>query len=250
MLAKWAKTWYTFGKKTGESMNFLFDLYGTLLDIHTEEDGRDVWERIATILGEPLASHTAIEQEYHALCAAHCTDAGKEFDLLAVFAQMVKTHAAPMDAGALAHAFRMASMKKLCLFPHVKEMLADLRAVGAGVYLVSNAQACFTHRELSDSGLTPYFDGILLSSEAGWKKPAPQIFEVASGRFGIDLSDAIYVGNDLRDDVLGATRVGMPSVYIHTPQSGCYEGMPQPTYVAEDHAELRTLLHSLAKGKK
>lgn len=228
-------------------MNFLFDLYGTLIDIHTIEVGEDVWRPIATLLGEDASLWDAIQQEYRGFCAAKRKNEEQELDLLTVFCEMCARHSGSLTPEEFATAFRRISMRRLRLFPRVKEMLQDLKAAGAGVYLLSNAQACFTNRELWEMGLTPCFDGVLLSSDVGWKKPSKQIFEVARDKFGLSFSDCIYVGNDLRDDVLGATRVGIPSVYIPTPQSGVYEGMPEPTYTVQNHGELYDLLLGLAK---
>ena len=123
-------------------------------------------------------------------------------------------------------------------------MLASLRERG-GVYLVSNAQSCFTIDELRTTGLYDLFDGILISSDVGVKKPSTEIFEIAFDRFGITPESSIYVGNDMRDDILGATRAGLRTMYIKTAQSGNYPTLdiPEPTYTVKNHAEMkRTLL--------
>lgn len=65
--------------------------------------------------------------------------------------------------------FRAISIEELKLFPGVPEMLQRLKDAGKKVFLLSNAQALFTAPEISLLGLTKYFDGILLSSDAGVK---------------------------------------------------------------------------------
>ena len=90
-------------------------------------------------------------------------------------------------------------------------------------------------------------DGILISSEAGVKKPHREIFDVAAKRFDINLDSCVYVGNDLHDDVLGASGAGLKTVYIETEQSGKYPDLDvAPTYVAASHEDMKNILFSLA----
>jgi len=55
-------------------------------------------------------------------------------------------------------------------------------------------------------------DTIVLSSEVGKRKPHPAIFERALSELGVDSSDALFVGDRLDADVLGASRIGMKTV--------------------------------------
>lgn len=232
-------------------MNFLFDLYGTLVDIHTDEEKLSLWQNMCELLGEDRAKALNLRAEYKALCAHYASERAHEyveFDLLDVFDDMLaKRTEYGASARELAREFRVASREKFRVFPCVKEILTGLRERGAGVYLVSNAQECFTLDELSESGLLPLFDGILISSNAGVKKPSPEIFEMAFKRFSLDRESCIYVGNDLKDDVLGAHRAGIKSVYIETEQSGHYDfELPTPDYIVGTHEQMKETLFELA----
>ncbi len=98
-------------------------------------------------------------------------------------------------------------------------------------------------------GLRELFDGILISSDAGVKKPHADIFEMAFAKFGIDRNDCIYIGNDLHDDILGAHGAGLKSVYIETEQSGKYDGISSglPTYTVDTHKQMMQVLFALAE---
>ena len=229
-------------------MNFVFDLYGTLIDIWTDESLVEMWEGVALLLGDGEENYQSVREEYLALCKeAHRGD-DHEINLLLVFEKMLANRGVDISvASSLASEFRRLSMVRLERFYGVKSMLADLKKAGAGVYLVSNAQSCFTIDELKMTELYDLFDGIVISSDVGVKKPSPKIFEIAFGRFGINASNSIYVGNDLRDDILGANGVGMKTVYIKTPQSGSYPDvkLPEPDYIVASHREMKKLLLSL-----
>lgn len=230
-------------------MNFVFDLYGTLIDIKTDEEPPEFWHGVAAYLGANESAE-AVREEYISLCAGEKKGESHEIDLLCIFRRMLSSRGRDeSEAQRLASEFRCLSMKKLLTFPYAKRILRGLKKRGGGVYLVSNAQSCFTLSELDSCGLSTLFDGIVISSDVGVKKPSPEIFAYAFDKFGISPENSIYIGNDLRDDVLGATGVGMATAYIHTEQSGSYNGMPEPTYSAKSHLELMQILFSLAEGR-
>lgn len=235
---------------TERCMNFIFDLYGTLIDIKTDEEKRVLWENVACELGEDRSEAEKIRSEYRTLCSKYKTSDEQEIDLLGVFEDMLEAHGKKKSDGArLAEKFRELSTERIRLFDGVTEMLRSLKQSGAGVYLVSNAQACFTLPELEKIGLIPFFDGIVISSDVGFKKPSPHIFALALERFGLRADECVYVGNDMRDDIQGAYSAGLKTVYIQTEQSGKYDdsNMPRPTCTAENHAHLVEILLSFPK---
>ena len=64
--------------------------------------------------------------------------------------------------------------KELSLFPGVPEIAAAFKRRMERRFSAVQCTGAFTpHREISLLGLTKYFDGILLSSDAGVKKPDP-----------------------------------------------------------------------------
>ena len=229
-------------------MNFVFDLYGTLIDIWTDESQPELWEGIALLIGDGEERAQSVREEYLSLCREAKRSEEHEIDLLGVFEKMLeKRDVATSVAPALASEFRRLSMVRLKRFDGVKAMLTELKEAGGGVYLLSNAQSCFTIDELKSTELYDLFDGILISSDVGVKKPSKEIFNIAFDRFNITPENSVYVGNDMRDDILGASLVGMRTVYIKTAQSGSYPELdiPSPTYTVKDHGEMRSLLLSL-----
>lgn len=233
-------------------MNFVFDLYGTLIDIWTDESRPELWEGVALLIGDGEERAAEVREEYLTLCREAKREESYEIDLLLVFEKMLESRGVDKSvAPSLASEFRRLSMVKLERFPGVKEMLLDVKRAGGRVYLLSNAQSCFTIDELRATELYDLFDGILISSDVGVKKPSHRIFDIAFTRFGISAGDSVYVGNDLRDDILGASGVGMRTVYIKTEQSGRYPelNLPCPTYEVSNHREMKSLLLSLLTKK-
>jgi putative hydrolase of the HAD superfamily len=208
---------------------YLFDLYGTLADICTDESPEAFWDATAADAEAFGAQYTgkALRAAYLSLCADEMKrrhaelpsvpEAYLEPELLHVFRRLLPEGA---DAAAFARLFRRRSTEWLHPMPHAAETLDALKARGAKCYLLSNAQSCFTTDELDALGLTARFDGILLSSDAGMKKPYRGLYELLLARYGIDRNTAVMVGNDAEADIGGAHAAGLKSVYIHTWQSG------------------------------
>jgi len=67
---------------------------------------------------------------------------------------------------------------------------------------------------LGKTGLETVVDCIAISSEVGWAKPSPQIFNVALKCLGVDPRCAIHVGDRLDSDIYGAKKLGMKTIWI------------------------------------
>jgi putative hydrolase of the HAD superfamily len=93
-------------------------------------------------------------------------------------------------------------------------LLEALRARGLKLALVSNtiSPRWLMEPVLERMGLVERLDAIVLSSEVGKRKPHPAIFERALDELGAAPVEALFVGDRLKADVLGASRVGMKTV--------------------------------------
>lgn len=210
--------------------NYLFDLYGTLVDIHTDEEDNLLWTRMRVLLAMYGAHYTAeaLKAKYASEISSREAQArkergnGAEIDIAPVFAAFFAESGIEADNNTIAHlarAFRVMSIEKLQLFPGVLELLKRLKQQGKGVYLVSNAQALFTMPELDALHLTDYFDGIVISSCEGIKKPDSRIYQLTLRRYGLAPQQTVMVGNDDQADCWGACQAGLDSMYVYTEQS-------------------------------
>ena len=230
--------------------DYVFDLYGTLADVCTDERPRAFWTaaaKDAEAFGARYDGET-LQKAYLALCAdevgrraAALPDVPLPYvepELLNVFRRLLNADEA--QANAYAALFRRRSTNRIRPMPHALETLDALRAAGARTFLLSNAQACFTVGELRFLGLSDRFNGIVLSSDAGMKKPYRGLFELLLSRYGIDRRAAVMVGNDKNADIGGAHAAGLKSAYIHTWQSGDRPSALPPT--CREIADLSDLL--------
>lgn len=209
----------------------IFDLYGTLVDIRTEENAPALWEKLAKDFADYGADYTPeeLKKAYFSLVeqAEKAMGAGKgdvheahpEIRLEPVFAKLLTDKGVNADSALalkVGRRFREYSMIFIKLYEGVPEMLAALKQAGKRVWLLSNAQRMFTVYEMDFLGITDAFDGIYLSSDYGVKKPDPRFFQVLLRERKIDPTKAVMVGNDGTCDILGAKAVGLSTVYIHS----------------------------------
>lgn len=192
--------------------NFIFDLYGTLADIRTDEQNPKFRKIIARRFYKKFAV-ADFWSDYERLCEEACKGRFCEIDLFEVFKRLTGG-ASDERVQKECDFFRKKSRSRLRLYRGASKLLFNLKKRGAGVYLLSNAQRCFTVGELKKLKILSMFDGVILSSEEGKKKPCAEIFEAAVNRFGISAGGAVYVGNDFSADVLGAKSVGLNTAYI------------------------------------
>ena len=90
-------------------------------------------------------------------------------------------------------------------------LLDALREQGLRLGLVSNAidPPWLLHRDLEQLGVADRLDVALFSSEEGWRKPHPAMFERALAELGVEADRALFVGDSLANDVGGAAALGM-----------------------------------------
>ena len=215
--------------------NFAFDLYGTLIQMKTDEESLAFWAKFAEVYAVYGADYTASglrakykrltrEEEKKLIARTGCEI--PEIKLETVFLRLLteaeKTHStahkADIDSTAyhLSNAFRYLSREKMKLYPYVPELLSLLHEQGKKVYMLSNAQAVFTVPEIEQLGLPQYFDDIFLSSDIGMKKPEAAFFERLIAKHSLDRGRTAMVGNDYDADMGIALACGTGGVHINS----------------------------------
>ena len=207
--------------------DLIFDLYGTLVDIRTEET-EEVWEKTAIFFGFYGAHYTGegLKAAFLAAMKDRQVAAGQSYECFPdipfelVMAQLLRTKGVEENADALgfqaAQLFRIASMQYIRLYPHVLEALTQLRLRGYRLWLLSNAQRAFTAYELRHLGLDDRFDGIYISSDYGCRKPDRRFLGALLREQGLKPERCLMIGNDRDTDIAGARAAGLNTLYMHT----------------------------------
>jgi putative hydrolase of the HAD superfamily len=147
-----------------------------------------------------------------------------------------------LDACAAQIVREWAACQHFFLYDDVTPVLQQLDARGFKVGLISNSHRCLAsfqqHFELH--GLIA---AAISSSEHGFLKPHPSIFEAGLRLVGVQPEEAVMVGDSLMHDIEGARRVGMRGVLVRRAQNGGVgTGHPSDVPVIRTLAELPALI--------
>lgn len=113
----------------------------------------------------------------------------------------------------LSRMLQLNNSMKFILFDDVIPALKVLKAQGLKLGLLTNLQTEVTSmcREL---GIADYLDFTVTSAEVGADKPQPPIFLKALQLAHVNAAEAIHVGDQYQNDVLGARRVGISPILL------------------------------------
>ena len=99
------------------------------------------------------------------------------------------------------------------LNPDVPALLAGLRRRGLRLGIISNFDYRI-YRVREALGLRSCLDSVTISSEAGYAKPAAEIFQTALARHAVLPAAAMHVGDSGPLDLAGAANAGLAAVLL------------------------------------
>ena len=94
-------------------------------------------------------------------------------------------------------------------FPNALDMLAELKQ-SYQLLALTNGNA-----DIHRAGLGHLLDGAFSSADVGASKPNPKMFEAALDHAAVTPAQMIHVGDNLVDDIQGASEVGAHSIWVN-----------------------------------
>jgi len=233
----------------------LFDLYGTLIDIETDESMEEIYRSIAHFLTyQGIHLHRwEVRDRYYQIIKEQKKGGGEEYpeiDVEAIWGAFLKQEgvkAAPVRrklALVLAQIYRGISRKRLQLYPDVKRVLDELRP-SYRLGIVSDAQVCYALPEMKVMGLDGYFDPLIISAPYGFRKPDRRLVEKALGIMKFTPAEVLYVGNDMYRDIYGAKRLGIKTIFVNSNQGDKSHENVAPDYFAHRFEDVRKGVEAL-----
>lgn len=204
--------------------NFVFDFYNTLVDIRTDEHSEESWLGVVEFFAERgIETDPQTLIELYDECWSSLLDDLKqeskydypEGDITEVYKRMAITLGGALsdkEAVTCAQIARKDSIRKFGLFDGTVALLKTLKR-NSRLYLLSNAQSAFTMDEIEAAGIADLFDGILLSSDYGCRKPDKAFFDCLFKKYKLKRLDTVMVGDDIESDGKGAAAYGLRYVY-------------------------------------
>jgi putative hydrolase of the HAD superfamily len=99
------------------------------------------------------------------------------------------------------------------VYDDVAPALGELKRRGFRLGVISNFDSRLLD-VLRACGLEQFFDSVHISTQVGAAKPDPAIFQAALKDHSIEPSQALHVGDSLREDVEGAQAAGLEALLL------------------------------------
>ena len=98
-------------------------------------------------------------------------------------------------------------------FTGMRELVADLKNAGYGLFLLSNASTA-QHRYWPLFPISRYFDGKLVSCDVKVVKPMREIYQIFTDRFLLDPEECLFI-DDAPANVAAAITCGWNGIVFH-----------------------------------
>ena len=228
-----------------------FDLYGTLIDILTDEYDPSVYSALSRYLAYYLIKVPPEEfrKTYFEDIQSHLKKSNEsypEVDVYEIISNMMmrygnKRYSKSIVAGT-AKLFRSLTIRRFGVLPRAYGVLASLMGQ-CDLAIISDAQWVFAEPEMAMLGLRPFFNHCILSSRMGFKKPDVRLFKIAMGKLMAKPEESVYIGDNPQKDMVGAKMAGMKFI-LFGPECRPYNHF-EPDWCFNDYAELPKILEEL-----
>lgn len=201
-----------------------FDLYGTLIDIRTDE--YDPW--VYSVLSRYLSYHSVniapeeLKEAYFGGIERNFEQSKEEYpevDINEIFHEIMHGYGNKRYAEAVvsdtALLFRLLTVRHFGLFPALADTLTRLNEDYI-MAIISDAQWVFAEPEIEMLGLDRFFKFRILSSRLGFKKPDVRLFNLAMEKLEVKPEESIYIGDSLQRDLVGAKGAGMKCILFRS----------------------------------
>lgn len=215
----------------------LFDLDNTLLD-RTRTFGRFVEHLLHTYLDESEITPAIYERIIH-LDEDGYKDKRELFHQL--LAELPWRKGGPPEHAELMAFYQREYVNQAVLFEQALDVVTAIRSKFR-TGLITNGQTAIQHGKVDRLGLRPYFDAVIVSEEAGVKKPDPAIFAMAAEQLQVKAEQCLYVGDHPVNDIAGASRAGMRTIWIEVNQPWRADLDAEPLHRIKRLQELPSLL--------
>ena len=228
-----------------------FDLYGTLIDIDTDENDLRVYSTLSQYLAYHLVniSPEKLKETYFQEIRFYLSQSKESYpdvDLNKVFSDIMHQYGKRkyprqviVYTGML---FRSLTIRRLNVFAGLYDVLATLME-NTGVAIISDAQWIFSLAEMEMFGLTRFIKFSILSSQVGFKKPDVRLFEMAMKKLSVQPAESVYIGDSPGKDLVGAKKAGMKFILFRPEGKSCNDFQPDSSF--NDYSQLIGILEQI-----
>lgn len=209
----------------------VFDLIGTLLDLQTMD------AHFERFFGDAAVRKEWFAQTLQLAMASILTNSYEDFRVqadtgLEITARRYKVSMLGEEKNLI-----LGTLNKLRAFSDVAKNLQRLREAGLTLGVLTNSTAMAAEAQLSFTGLRDHFDQVISTDEVQCFKPAPEVYQLAAKRFGVEPEQVrLVTAHDW--DLTGALRAGCSTAFVARPGHVMNPFGPQPDVKGTDLSEV------------
>ncbi|ACT01176.1 HAD family hydrolase [Paenibacillus sp. JDR-2] len=129
-------------------------------------------------------------------------------------------------------------------YPGLKEMLSGLKKAAFKLGMITNGRAFYQRDKIRALGIECYFDDIIISEAVGLRKPDPAIFQLSLTNLNVSAAEAVFVGDNLKKDMIPAKELGMKTIWKQMADPNEYAD-----FACDDLSEIPNLIYSFVQTK-
>jgi len=189
----------------------IFDLFGTLIDNLSFQEHKSVLMQMASIVSAPPDEFS---QMWLDMFNERATGIFKNPETnIEYICQKLGVHVEDTRVKKAAQLRYEYSARSMVPRPYSLDVLSNLRLKGYKTGLITD---CSTELTViwENTPFASLFDVTVFSCIAGMKKPAPQIYQLATNQLGVKPQECLYIGDGSSRELSGAKQVGMNPVLI------------------------------------
>ncbi len=208
--------------------HYIFNLYGTLIDIATNEEKDQLWSKMAMLYGYYEAYYTPEELKEKFSKAQlryfkmNTKSEYPEVDIENVFYKLYKDKKIKPKNKVITHTartFRLLSTEHIKRCDDVLEVLEALKKNKKNIYLLANAQRAFAVPEIKLVSIKKYLgDRLYFSSDFGYCAPDPKFYKKFIEEYDLNPKYTLVISNH-SPDINSVKNLGLNGLQIHTTQS-------------------------------
>ena len=167
-------------------------------DIHAMERYHEqlIWSDYERVLSGEIPIHDAMTQRICALCDHF----GHPLD--------------PAGIPATVRNYDAAYRGNRRAVPGSRELLEALRG-RVKIGIITNGFTALQNEKIAICGIAPFIDILVISEEAGYRKPDRRIFEKALALAGTSPAESCFIGDSWNVDIVPAAAYGMKAVWLN-----------------------------------
>jgi len=216
----------------GKIKGVLFDMGSTLLEFENhswgELDGRCIAAAYEFVekSGHKLPEFPEFEKSFRQVLAEYWSATDQTLEekplahLLLVGLARAGVEKNWLGMEELGRVFYQPIRNQITEYDDALEVLENLQGKNLALAVVSNSifPQEYHLEDLRRFGLASFFRTTLFSSDIGVRKPHPEIFQRALAALSLGPEEVIFVGDRMREDVLGPQQVGIRAVLKYHPR--------------------------------